>query len=245
MPGGLQRSAAPHRTDGMNAVIIVFPGSNCDRDVAVALEQGTGRKPAMVWHKETALPKADLIVLPGGFSYGDYLRSGAIAARSPIMPAVVEAGKAGALVLGICNGFQILTECGLLPGALGRNRHLKFLGRQLPLQVTNTRSPFLSGYDKAQKISLPVAHHDGRFVADGATIRRLEGEGLVALRYCDGTGPATTDTAPNGSINGIAGITSPDGRILGMMPHPERAIDPALEAGTDGAALFTALLEAA
>lgn len=219
----------------MNAAVIVFPASNCDRDVAVALERTTGRKPLMVWHGDAEAPKADLIVLPGGFSFGDYLRCGAMAAHSPIMRDVVKKAKAGVPVLGICNGFQILTEAGLLPGALLRNAHLKFVCRAVTLEVASPDAPYTARYQKGERARIPVAHGDGNYFADDATLDRLEGEGRVAFRYAEGENP-------NGSARDIAGIFSEDRRILGMMPHPERAIDPLL-GSTDGTKLFESLIE--
>ncbi len=219
----------------MKSAVIVFPGSNCDRDLAVAIEDATGARPAMVWHRETALPEGTaLIGVPGGFSYGDYLRSGAMAARSPIMRAVVEAAGRGVPVLGVCNGFQILTEAGLLPGALMRNAGLSFVCRDVPLTVENAQSIFTSRYDQGEAIRIPVAHHDGNYTADPETLDRLEGEGRVAFRYA---GPV------NGSARNIAGIVNEAGNVLGMMPHPERMIGPA-HGGDDGRRLFEGLLEA-
>ena len=218
----------------MKSAVIVFPGSNCDRDLAVALEQVTGRKPAMVWHKDSALPDGiDFIGVPGGFSYGDYLRSGAMAARSPIMGAVKDAAGRGLPVIGICNGFQVLTEAGLLPGALMRNAGLSFVCRPVPLKIENSQSLFTAAYDSGAEISLPVAHHDGNYQADKATLDRLEGEGRVAFRYLDEC---------NGSARRIAGILNDAGNVLGLMPHPERAVEPA-HGGTDGRRLFEGLLE--
>ncbi len=226
----------------MKAAVIVFPGSNCDRDVAVALEAAMGRAPLMIWHGDAAVPDVDLIVLPGGFSYGDYLRCGAMAAHSPIMGDVVAKAKAGVAVLGICNGFQMLTETGLLPGVLMRNASLKFICRDVPLRVERTDTPFTSGFSAGAVITIPIAHHDGNYFADEATLDRLEGEGRVALRYCDSEGRVTDAANPNGSCRNIAGITDARGRILGLMPHPERLADPAL-GGTDGAPFFTSLAE--
>jgi phosphoribosylformylglycinamidine synthase len=218
----------------MKAAVIVFPGSNCDRDLAVAIREVTGQPPAMVWHGDSELPAGlDLIAIPGGFSYGDYLRSGAMAARSPVMQAVVEAAGKGVPVLGVCNGFQILTEAGLLPGALMRNAELSFVCRTVGLRVENSQSIFTSGYAEGSEIKLPVAHHDGNYQADAETLERIEGEGRVALRY---TG------AVNGSANAIAGLLNDSGNVLGMMPHPERAIEPA-HGNVDGRRLFQGLLE--
>jgi len=219
----------------MKTAVIVFPGSNCDRDIAVALEAVTGTKPQMVWHGESALPSGlGLIALPGGFSYGDYLRCGAIAARSPVVQAVVEAADRGTPVIGICNGFQVLTETGLLPGALMRNSGLNFVCRDVPLTVDNSQSIFTSAYRAGEQITVPVAHHDGNFFADAETLDRIEGEGRVAFRY-------THDI--NGSARNIAGLLNKAGNVLGMMPHPERRIE-AAHGGTDGRKLFEGLLEA-
>ena len=218
----------------MKSAVIVFPGSNCDRDVAVALEQVTGRKPNMVWHKESDLPAdTDFIALPGGFSYGDYLRSGAMAARSPIMRAVKEAAGRGVPLIGICNGFQVLTEAGLLPGALMRNARLSFVCRPVSLRVENSQSLFTAQYDSGETVVFPVAHHDGNYQADEATLDRLEGQGRVAFRYLDEV---------NGSARRIAGILNDAGNVLGLMPHPERVVEPA-HGGTDGRRLFEGLLE--
>ena len=227
----------------MTASVIVFPGSNCDRDVARSLQAAYGRAPQMVWHGETELPVSDLIVLPGGFSYGDYLRAGAMAAHSPIMRAVVERARAGVPVLGICNGFQMLTETGLLPGALMRNASLKFICRDVHLRVEGARTLFAKGYATEQVVRIPVAHHDGNYFADADTLDRLEGDERVVFRYCGADGQITPEANPNGSQRNIAGIASADGRILGMMPHPERLADPVL-GGTDGCAMFTGLTEA-
>jgi phosphoribosylformylglycinamidine synthase subunit PurQ / glutaminase len=219
----------------MKSAVLVFPGSNCDRDLAVAIEQVTGRAPAMIWHRETQLPDGTgLIAVPGGFSYGDYLRSGAMAARSPIMQAVAEAAGRGLPVLGICNGFQVLTEAGLLPGALMRNAGLHFVCRPVGLRVENSQSIFTSAYQAGEEISVPVAHHDGNYQADAETLDRLESEGRVAFRY---TGEV------NGSARNIAGILNRQGNVLGMMPHPERVVE-AAHGGTDGRRLFEGLLEA-
>ncbi|MEQ1616719.1 MAG: phosphoribosylformylglycinamidine synthase subunit PurQ [Terricaulis sp.] len=220
----------------MQSAVIVFPGSNCDRDAARALERVSGRPAHMVWHKETTLPDGiDLAVLPGGFSYGDYLRSGAMAAKSPVVRAVVAHAERGGLVLGICNGFQVLTETRLLPGALGRNAGLKFACKEAPLAIANCNTAFTRAYREARETAIPIAHGDGRFVADEDTLDRLENEGRVVFRYLDN---------PNGSARDIAGIVNERGNVLGMMPHPERATDPAL-GRTGGAAVFQSLLEAA
>jgi phosphoribosylformylglycinamidine synthase I len=219
----------------VKSAVIVFPGSNCDRDLAVALEQVTGDRPAMVWHRESELPAGlDLIAIPGGFSYGDYLRSGAMAARSPVMRAVAEAAERGVAVLGVCNGFQILTEAGLLPGALMRNANLHFVCRDVPLKVENSQTAFTSRYEAGEDIFIPVAHHDGNYQADPDTLDRLEGEGRIAFRYADEV---------NGSARAIAGIVNEAGNVLGMMPHPERMVEPA-HGWTDGRRLFEGLLEA-
>ncbi len=227
----------------MPAAVIVFPGSNCDRDVAVSLEAAIGRPPAMVWHRESELPPCDLIVVPGGFSYGDYLRSGAMAAHSPIMRAVIERANAGTPVLGICNGFQILTESGLLPGILMRNASLKFVCRDVDLRVERADTIFTSAYTQGQVLRVPVAHHDGNYFADPDTLKRLEDGGQIAFRYCDAAGNITDDANPNGSIANIAGVLNAAGNVLGMMPHPERLADPLL-GGTDGAPMFSRLAEA-
>jgi len=228
----------------MHAAVIVFPGSNCDRDVAVALRDATGTPPAMVWHRETELPAGtDLIVLPGGFSHGDYLRSGAMSAHAPIMPAVKAAAARGVRVLGICNGFQVLTEAGMLPGALMRNRDLRFVCRDVWLRVDAADTDFTRGYAPHQVIRVPVAHHDGNYFADEATLDRLEGEGLVAFRYCAPDGTLDEAANPNGSRRNVAGILGPGRTVLGLMPHPERLADPLL-GGTDGRPLFRSLVEA-
>jgi phosphoribosylformylglycinamidine synthase subunit PurQ / glutaminase len=218
----------------MKTAVIVFPGSNCDRDAAVALERATGKPANMVWHRRSDLPQVDLVVLPGGFSYGDYLRSGAMSARSPIMRGVIDHAKSGRALVGICNGFQVLTESGLLPGVLMRNANLHFVCKSVGLKVANDQSIFTKRYAAGQEIDVPVAHHDGNYFADDETLNQLEGEGRVAFRYKDN---------PNGSVRDIAGILNEDGNILGMMPHPERVVDDAL-GGTDGSALFASLVEA-
>lgn len=218
----------------MKTAVIVFPGSNCDRDLAVALEQVTGRAPVMVWHGESELPDGvDFIGIPGGFSYGDYLRSGAMAARSPIVRAVIDAANRGVPVLGVCNGFQVLTETGLLPGALMRNAGINFVSRPVKLTVENSQTLFTSGYEQGETIRIPVAHHDGNYHADDATLDSLEKNGRVVFRYAEPV---------NGSARGIAGIVNDAGNVLGMMPHPERAIEPA-HGSTDGRRLFEGLLE--
>ena len=217
----------------MRAAVIQFPGSNCDRDMAVAIRDITGADTSLVWHRESALPSGlDLIAIPGGFSYGDYLRSGAMAARSPVMQAVVAAAGRGVPVLGVCNGFQILTEAGLLPGALMRNAGIRFVCRTVGLTVENSQSMFTSGYSAGEKIHIPVAHHDGNFFADDATLDRLEGEGRVAFRYAE---------TVNGSARNIAGVLNDAGNVLGMMPHPERMIE-TMQGGSDGRRLFEGLI---
>lgn len=216
----------------MKSAVIVFPGSNCDRDLAVAIETITGTAPVMVWHRDAVLPDGlDLIALPGGFSYGDYLRSGAMSARSPVMQAVIAAAGQGRAVLGVCNGFQVLTEAGLLPGALMRNAGLDFICRDVSLTIENAHTMFTARYAAGSTIRMPVAHHDGNYVADAATLDRLEGEGQVVFRYAESV---------NGSARNIAGIINDTGNVLGLMPHPERLIEPA-QGGTDGRAMFEAL----
>lgn len=221
------------------AAVITFPGSNCDRDMAVALEAVSGVPALRVWHGDADLPdRLDLIALPGGFSYGDYLRSGAMAANSPIMRAVIAAAERGVPVLGVCNGFQVLTEARLLPGALLRNAGQRFVCRTVPLTVENNTSLFTAGYAAAEQIRIPVAHHDGNYFADAETLDRLEGEGRVAFRYAENC---------NGSARDIAGVLSANGRVLGLMPHPERAIEPAAVpalGGTDGRRLFESVVTA-
>ena len=217
----------------MKTAVVVFPGSNCDRDLAVALELVTGVKPAMLWHDDTELPEGlDLIALPGGFSHGDYLRSGAIAARAPLMREVIAAASKGTPVLGVCNGFQVLTEAGLLPGALMRNAGLDFVCRDVALEVVTANSAFTRGYKAGETITIPVAHHDGNFQADADTLDRLEQQGQVAFRYAEEV---------NGSARNIAGILNAKGNVLGMMPHPERVVEKA-HGRQDGRALFEGLL---
>lgn len=218
----------------MKSAVVVFPGLNRDRDMIAALTKIGGKAPAVVWHQETELPEVDLIVIPGGFSYGDYLRCGAIAARSPMMDIIRERADKGVKVLGVCNGFQILTEAGLLPGVLMRNASLKFVCREVELEVANANTPFSSQYADGQVIRCPVAHHDGNFFTDADTLASLEGNGQVIFRY-------TSETNPNGSINNIAGITNAKGNVLGMMPHPENLIEPE-HGGTDGRGIFAGLL---
>jgi len=224
----------------MKSAVVVFPGSNRDHDMLVALEKVTGHRPASVWYAETALPALDLVVLPGGFSYGDYLRSGAIAARAPIMRAIADHAASGGLVLGVCNGFQILCEAGLLPGVLMRNASLKFICREVHLRVEATDTPFTRRYAKGQVIRTPVAHGDGNYRCDDETLARLKGENRVAFRYVDAAGNTTADANPNGSLDSIAGILSEKRNVLGLMPHPENLIEP-LQGGIDGRALFEGL----
>jgi phosphoribosylformylglycinamidine synthase I len=220
----------------MNCAVIVFPGSNCDRDMAEAIRLVGGHAPTMVWHRESELPAGiDLIAIPGGFSYGDYLRSGAMAAQSPVMRAVKQAADRGVTVLGVCNGFQVLTEAHLLPGALMRNSGIRFVGRDVKVTVENGQSAFTAGYAAGEEVTFPVAHHDGNFQADEETLDRLEGEGRVAFRYADDV---------NGSARRIAGILNPAGNVLGLMPHPERAVESA-HGRSDGRRLFESLLEGA
>jgi phosphoribosylformylglycinamidine synthase len=223
----------------VKSAVIVFPGSNCDRDVAVTLEQVIGAKPAMVWHRDTELPAVDLIVLPGGFSYGDYLRSGAMAAHSPIVQAVKEEAKRGVAVLGICNGFQILTEAGLLPGALMRNASLHYICRDVGLKVERADTIFTNAYAAGETVTMPIAHKDGAYFADDRTLDRIEGEGQIVFRYY--AKPCSEDNGnPNGSRRAIAGVISETGRVMGLMPHPERASDLAL-GGIDGRRVFESL----
>jgi phosphoribosylformylglycinamidine synthase len=227
----------------MDAAVVVFPGSNRENDVATALEHAMGRPPKMVWHRDSTLPKVDLIVVPGGFSYGDYLRCGAIAAHSPVMREIKERAKAGVAVLGICNGFQILTEAGLLPGILLRNAGLGFVCKNVGLKVETGQSLFTSGYAAGQTLSIPVAHHDGNYFADEATLDRLEERGQIAFRYCDAEGELTPEANPNGSARAIAGIFNETKNVLGLMPHPENAVEP-LHGSTDGRAMFKGIVEA-
>jgi phosphoribosylformylglycinamidine synthase len=223
--------------------VIVFPGSNCDRDVAYVTQNLLNQPTRMVWHEETDISELDVVVIPGGFSYGDYLRCGALAQFSPVMGQVLEHAKQGKFVLGICNGFQILTEVGLLPGALVRNRDLHFICDRIPVKVERTDLPWTSAYSPQQIISLPIAHGEGRYYADSDTLKSLEDNNQVLFRYCTATGEIDETDGPNGSVNNIAGICDRTGKILGMMPHPERASDPLL-GGTDGLKLFQGLLAA-
>jgi phosphoribosylformylglycinamidine synthase len=227
----------------MKTAILIFPGTNRERDVAIALHQATGHAPQMVWHQETELPGTDLVILPGGFSHGDYLRCGAMAAHSPIMPALHAFAAAGGHILGICNGFQILTEAGLLPGALLRNASLRFISRDCHLRVERAATAFTNLYAQGQIFRAPMAHGDGNYFASPETIAALEGEGRVAFRYVDADGQTSQAANPNGSINSIAGIYSDNLRILGLMPHPEDLVDP-LMGGTDGRPLFQGLVHA-
>jgi len=226
----------------MRVAIIVFPGSNCDRDMMVAIEQLTSRRPALVWHKETSLDPVDLVIIPGGFSFGDYLRCGALAGRSSVMHAVLDHAARGGAVMGICNGFQVLTETGMVPGVLIRNAGLKFACRNVDLAVCDTMtSPFTSGLAAGQHLTIPIAHNEGNYFADADELRRIEDNGQVAFRYVAGAafGPAN----PNGAANDIAGVLSPNGRVMGMMPHPERAMSPE-QGGSDGALFMSKALEA-
>ncbi len=227
----------------MKAGVVVFPGTNRERDVVLALQAASGRRPRMVWHRDTDISGLDLIVLPGGFSHGDYLRCGAMAARSPVMGAIRGFAAGGGHVLGICNGFQMLTEAGLLPGALLRNASLRFLSQDCHLRVERADTAFTRHYQRDQVFRAPMAHGDGNYFADSATLDRLEGEGLVALRYVAPGGETVPAANPNGSARGIAGILSTNLRVLGLMPHPEDLIDP-LMGGTDGLPLFAGMAEA-
>lgn len=221
----------------MKAAVVMFPGLNRDRDMIAALTKIGGVAPALVWHQDAELPDVDLIVIPGGFSYGDYLRAGAIAARSPLMQTVRERAAKGVKVLGVCNGFQILTEAQLLPGVLMRNASLRFVCREVTLSVENAATEFTRGYTNGQLIRCPVAHHDGNYFADSETLARIEDNGQVAFRYANGTNP-------NGSVHDIAGVFNAQKNVLGLMPHPENLIEPA-HGGTDGRALFSGLLQLA
>lgn len=226
----------------MKAGVIVFPGSNCDRDAQDALKMA-GANVAMIWHAETSLPKLDLVVLPGGFSYGDYLRCGAISAQAPIMQEIKRHAEQGRYVLGICNGFQVLTETGLLPGVLMRNKNLTFICRDISLRVETTKSAFTKGYTKNAIITIPIAHHDGNYFADQKTLKALEEQERIVFRYADKNGAVNDNTNPNGTLHNIAGILNEKRNVLGMMPHPERASDP-LTAGEDGKIVFESLMKA-
>ena len=224
----------------MNSSVIVFPGSNCDRDIANALKKLQFNN-KMVWHRDTDLPKSDLIVIPGGFSYGDYLRSGAIAAKSNIINEVIKFAKKGGLILGVCNGFQILIEAGLLNGALLRNEKLKFLNKDIFVKVINNDNKFCNKYEENQILKLNIAHNEGNYFASFEHLKKLENENLIAFKYCDNKGVINNETNPNGSLNNIAGIFNEEKNILGMMPHPERMVDKFI-AGEDGLNLFSSLL---
>ncbi|MFT6558692.1 phosphoribosylformylglycinamidine synthase subunit PurQ [Sneathiella sp.] len=225
----------------MKAVVIVFPGSNCDRDMKVAIEQSLGTAPAMVWHADSQLPECDLIAIPGGFSYGDYLRCGAIAGNSPIMREVVKKAASGTPVLGVCNGFQVATETGMLPGALLRNANQAFICKDVHLQVVGENRNFSAGFSSGDIVRFPVAHHDGNYFADDETLARLEGEGQIAFKYADENGVVSDESNINGSRNNIAGVYNKAGNILGLMPHPERLISDQL-GGTDGKVFFDNLI---
>jgi phosphoribosylformylglycinamidine synthase I len=225
----------------MQASVVVFPGSNCDRDVKVAIEKITGAKVKMIWHGDAAVPQTDLIVLPGGFAYGDYLRTGAMAAHSPIMRDVVTKAKAGTAVLGICNGFQVLCESGLLPGVLMRNASLKFVCRDVHLKVERTDTPFTKAYAQGEIIRIPIAHGDGNYFADASTLDALEGNGRIVFRYVDREGNAVPSANPNGSQRNIAGICDERRRVVGLMPHPERLFEPLL-GGSDGRRMFESVV---
>ena len=225
----------------MKSSVIVFPGSNCDRDIAVALEKFQ-IKNQMVWHDEVSLPKSDLVILPGGFSYGDYLRTGSIASKSRIINDVINHAKRGGLLLGICNGFQILIETGLLPGALLRNKKLRFISKNIFLKVVNADNNFCSNYRKKNIIELPIAHNEGNYFINDKLLKNLEDNNLIAFKYCDQKGNITNRSNPNGSSNNIAGILNNEKNILGMMPHPERLIDPLLS-GEDGSIMFESLVK--
>tara|TARA_Y100000817_G_scaffold301395_1_gene281327 strand:- start:175 stop:852 length:678 start_codon:yes stop_codon:yes gene_type:complete len=224
----------------MKSSVIVFPGSNCDRDIAVALERFQFKN-SMVWHKETELPKSDIIVIPGGFSYGDYLRSGAIAAKSNILSEVINAGKKGALILGICNGFQILIECGLLEGALLRNSGLKFISKDILIKIQSNKNKFFNKYKDGEIIKLNIAHNEGNYFTNKKHLEELENNELIPLKYCDEKGNISSQSNPNGSLNNIAGIFNKNKNILGMMPHPERMADKTLSS-QDGLGLFLSLM---
>jgi phosphoribosylformylglycinamidine synthase len=238
-----KKEGLPSESSAMRAAILIFPGTNRERDAAIALHGATGHAPLMVWHGETELPDVDLLLLPGGFSHGDYLRCGAMAAQSPIMPALHAFVARGGHVLGICNGFQILTEAGLLPGALLRNASLRFISRDCHLRVERAGTAFTRHYQQGEVFRAPMAHGDGNYFASAETIAELEGEGRVAFRYVNAAGEVEAGANPNGSINAIAGIYSANFRVLGLMPHPEDLVDP-LMGGVDGKPLFSGLVEA-
>jgi phosphoribosylformylglycinamidine synthase I len=223
--------------------VIVFPGSNCDRDVSTVTDGLLNQSTRMIWHQETDLDDLDVVVIPGGFSYGDYLRCGAIARFSPVMQAIIKHTEQGKFVLGICNGFQVLTEVGLLPGALIRNRDLHFICDRVPIRVENNQLPWTKSYSHHQVITVPIAHGEGRYYADQDTLKSLEDHGQILFRYCTLTGEINEESNPNGSLDNIAGITNKKGNILGMMPHPERASDPLLKS-IEGRGLFQGLIEA-
>ena len=225
----------------MKSAVVTFPASNCNRDMFDALEKITGNRPHEIWHQDTDIPNVDLIALPGGFSFGDYLRCGAMAARSPAINAVMAHAERGGNVIGVCNGFQVLTEMELLPGALMRNRSLKFVCKTVQLKVENANSTFTNAYTDGQVIDIPVAHHDGNYFTDDETLAALEGDGRIAFRYVDQMGDATKAANPNGSQHNIAGIINKRGNILGMMPHPERLIEDA-QGGTDGCGFFESII---
>ena len=227
----------------MKTAVVVFPASNCDRDMIVALEKITGVRPHIIWHQDDDIPAVDLIALPGGFSFGDYLRCGAMAAHSPVTRKVIEHADRGGNVIGICNGFQVLTETGLLPGSLMRNESLKFVCKDVTLKVENTDTPFTNAYASGELITIPMAHHDGNYFADEDTLKTLEDEGRVVFRYVDEAGRPSKNANPNGSRNNIAGIISRRKNILGMMPHPERLIEEA-QGGTDGLGFFKSMINA-
>lgn len=225
----------------MKSAVVTFPASNCDRDMFDGLEKVTGQAPHRIWHQDSEIPDVDLIALPGGFSFGDYLRCGAMAARSPAIKAILEHANRGGYVIGVCNGFQVLTEMGLLPGALMRNKSLKFVCKTVQLKVENADSVFTNAYSEGQIIDVPVAHHDGNYFADDQTLKALEDNNQIAFRYVDKQGAATEEANPNGSQHNIAGIMNERGNILGMMPHPERLIEDA-QGGTDGRGFFESII---
>ena len=227
----------------MKIAVIVFPGSNCDRDMQVAIKKIMGVEPKMIWHGETELPQVDLIALPGGFSYGDYLRAGCMAATSPIMKEIINHANMGTPILGVCNGFQVLTEAGLLPGILMRNAALKYICKDVHLKVVNNGTIFTSSYDPDHVIRIPIAHHDGNYYADQDTLNNLEDTNCIAFRYCDETGELSDTANPNGSQHNIAGVFNKKRTVLGMMPHPERLIDSHI-GGIDGTSLFEGLAKA-